>query len=404
MSKLKGAPLLHAGPIPKIRPAATSNKRYIVLRGGRGSGKSYQAADILIHRALMYPGVRILCVKETLNSLEDSSLEMLKRVILDRGYGKMFTMTRKGLETIWGSRFIFRGMQQPNRIRSLTNIKYAWVEEAQDLTQDAWDILRPTVREPRSQIFITYNRELPTDPVDVMFPDTRTEDALVIEVNWDDNPHFPEVLEAEKDWDYKTDPEKADWIWGGNYRQISKGLVFAGKFKVWDFETPKDAQFYFGADWGFSDDPNALIRMYVDKGDLWIDQEAYALNVDLDDLEELWDTVPESRLWRIRADSARPDTIRFMKKRKFRVTGAIKGPGSVEDGIEFIKGFGKVHIHSRCRHTADEFKTYSYKLDRLTGEPTPRLEDKNNHAIDSIRYALELVRRPRGQVKIKEHI
>ena len=91
----------------------------------------------------------------------------------------------------------------------------------------------------------------------------------------------------------------------------------------------------------------------------------------------------------ITADSARPDTISYMAKQKFRIRGAKKGKGSVEDGVEFIKSFNEIIIHPRCQHTIDEFKFYSYKLDRHTEEPTTELSDKDNHCIDSIRYALE---------------
>jgi phage terminase large subunit len=95
----------------------------------------------------------------------------------------------------------------------------------------------------------------------------------------------------------------------------------------------------------------------------------------------------------ITADSARPETISYMKKAGYRMRGAKKGAGSVEDGVQFIRGFKEIVIHDRCRHTADEFKLYSYKRDKLTGEILPVLEDKHNHCIDALRYALEAVMR-----------
>jgi phage terminase large subunit len=92
------------------------------------------------------------------------------------------------------------------------------------------------------------------------------------------------------------------------------------------------------------------------------------------------------------ADSARPETVSYMQRRGFRIQPAIKGPGSVEDGVEFLKSFDIV-VHPRCTHTADELTLYSYKVDRLTGVVLPVLEDKKNHVIDALRYALEGLRR-----------
>jgi phage terminase large subunit len=100
----------------------------------------------------------------------------------------------------------------------------------------------------------------------------------------------------------------------------------------------------------------------------------------------------------ITADSARPETISYMRKQGFKMRSSRKGKGSVEDGIAFIRSFKGIVIHSRCQHTADEFKLYSYKEDKLTGDVLPILEDRNNHAIDSIRYALEQVMKRTGSV------
>ena len=94
----------------------------------------------------------------------------------------------------------------------------------------------------------------------------------------------------------------------------------------------------------------------------------------------------------IRADSARPETIDHMRKAGFNIFPARKGAGSVEDGVEFLKGYDIV-VHPRCKHVIDELTHYSWEADRLTGEPTNKLADKHNHCVDALRYALENVRR-----------
>jgi phage terminase large subunit len=176
--------------------------------------------------------------------------------------------------------------------------------------------------------------------------------------------------------------------------------VFSGRWRVEPFNTLADAQFYHGADWGFSVDPTALVRCYINEATLYIDAEAYGVGVAITDTPELFDHVSTARKWPIIADSARPETIHHMRQQGYRIAGAKKGKGSVEDGIEHIKGYHEIVVHPRCKHTIDELKTYSYKLDRLTGEPTPVLEDKHNHMVDALRYALEPVMRLRQSASV----
>jgi phage terminase large subunit len=104
-------------------------------------------------------------------------------------------------------------------------------------------------------------------------------------------------------------------------------------------------------------------------------------------------SVPESERWPITADSARPETISHVKKHGFpRINAAVKGPKSIEDGIEWLKNYDII-VHPRCKHTIDELTLYSYKVDKITGQVLPVLEDKENHVIDALRYAVEGVRR-----------
>jgi phage terminase large subunit len=308
-------------------------------------------------------------------------------VIKDNHLDAAFEQTKHGLTCRNGSEFIFRGLQNPDRIKSLEGVKYTWAEEAQRITQDAWDLLIPTIREPGSEIWASYNPDTVDDPITKI---ERRPDAEVVTVNYQHNPFFPDVLRREMEYDKATDYDKYRWIWEGEPRRISDAQVFKGKFRVATFETPVDVErFYFGADWGFSQDPTALIRSFIKNQVLWIDYEAYGVGVDIDDIGELFESVPEAHKWPITGDSERPDTMSYLRKQGWTVHGAKKGKGSVEDGIQFIRSFRGVVIHERCRHTAAEFALYSYKRDKITGEILPILEDKHNHVIDALRYSLE---------------
>jgi hypothetical protein len=182
------------------------------------------------------------------------------------------------------------------------------------------------------------------------------------------------------EWCKERDYEAYLNIWEGECKKHSNALIFAGRFKVEDFDTPLDARFYQGADWGFAKDPTTLIRCFMQDRTIYIDREAWGVGVDLDETPALFDTIDTARKWPIKADNARPETISFMKRRGFHISGAKKWAGSIEAGIEFLKAYDIV-IHPRCRHTIDEFNNYSYKVDKQTGDVLPVIVDAWNHCL-----------------------
>ena len=379
--------------VPKSLMRIWEPHRYKVLHGGRGSGKSHAFAEMAAHKA--GKGTRGLCIREVQKSLDQSVKYLIESKITAKQYPDVRILNTH-IETPGGGRIVFAGMQNhtADSIKSLEGFDWCWVEEAQTLSQRSLDLLRPTLRKAGSELWFSYNPENATDPVDALFrgPGGPPPDSVVIQRNWSDNKFFPEVLRQEMEWDRNRDPDKYAHVWGGGYKQSSESRVFKN-FKVEAFDTPADARFYFGADWGFSIDPTVLVRIWIEGRALYIDQEAYKVGCPIDATPQLFDTVAGSRKWPLCADSARPETIDYMKRNGFdNIRASKKGPGSVMDGIEFIKSFDVV-IHPRCKHTADEFAFYKFKTDTKTGEVLPVLEDKKNHVIDAARYALESLRR-----------
>lgn len=370
--------------------------RYRVAYGGRGSAKSHSIAQALVILASMQP-LRILCCREIQKSIKDSVKRLLDDKIAATGLEHFYQSTDTEIRGINGSLFLFAGLRtNPDSVKSTEGIDIAWVEEAQTVSQTSLDILTPTIRKPTSELWFSYNPRYKKDPVDAMFragePPPRT---IIHRVNYDANPWFPEVLREEMEWDRRRDPDKYAHVWCGEYRRDSEARVFKN-WREEEFETPADARFYFGADWGFAIDPTTLVRCYIDGRTLYVDQEAYQVGCEIDKTPALFDKIDGSRKWPIRADSARPETISYMQRNGFpNVVPASKGAGSVEDGIEFLKSYDIV-VHPRCKHLIDELAMYSYKQDKLTNEVLPVLEDKKNHLIDALRYALELVRNSMG--------
>jgi phage terminase large subunit len=360
------------------------------------SGKSHGFAEMLIEAHILEPNESSVCVREVQKSLDQSVKRLIEMKIEALNAGAYFEVQDAKIKSTKGSGIIiFQGMQNhtADSIKSLEGYKRGWVEEAQSLSQRSLDLLRPTIRMPGSELWFTWNPGEATDPIDALLRGANPpKGALVKAVNFADNPWFPDVLREEMEYDKRRDPSKYAHVWLGEYIQNSEARVFHN-WKVEEFEAPKGAIHRMGADWGFAVDPSVLIRCHIEGRRLYVDYEAYQVGCEITALPALFMTVPEAERWPITADSARPETISHMRNNGFpKIYPAVKGAKSIEDGIEWLKSFDIV-VHPRCKHTIDELTLYSYKVDPKTSKVLPVLEDKQNHVIDALRYALEGVRR-----------
>ncbi|HHS3623160.1 TPA: PBSX family phage terminase large subunit [Proteus mirabilis] len=385
---------------PKLIPAFEGNYRYRCSHGGRGSAKTRTFALMTAIRGYMaamngQSGV-ILCAREYMNSLEESSMEEVKQAIRSVPWlNDFYELGEKYIRTKCRSvSYVFAGLRHNlDSIKSKARILIAWVDEAESVSEIAWTKLTPTVREAGSEIWVTWNPERDGSATDKRFRKNPPDNAVVVEMNYGDNPWFPSVLEEER----LSDQERLDsatyaWIWEGAYLENSDKQVLANKYVVKSFPDDlwqKADRLLFGADFGFAKDPNTLLRQFILNDCLYIEYEAYGIGVELDHMPAFYDKIPESRKWPIKADSARPETISYLKRQGFNISAAKKWQGSVEDGITHLRGFKQIIIHPRCKETAKEARLYSYKTDRITGEVLPIIEDKNNHCWDAVRYGLD---------------
>ena len=366
----------------------SEQKRYKVSYGGRGSGKSWTAARCLILLA-MKSKIRVLCTRQLQTSIKDSVHKLLCDSIYSLGLEAFFDITRDTIKCHNGSEFIFKGLQnQVNEIKSIEGIDYCWCEEAQSITEDSWAVLIPTIRKENSEIWVTFNPDREEDATYQRFVVNPPPDSIVELVNYYDNPWFPDVLRKEMEYDKEADFGKYEHIWLGKTVINTDSQVYHNKFELKEFATPEKTTFYYGADWGFANDPTALVRCFIKDQCLYIDYEAGGVGVEFEELPKLFEQIPDSRIWEIRADCARPETISYMSRQGFRCVACPKWKGSVEDGIEYIRSFRKIYVHPRCKRTYEEFKFYSYKQDKNTGDILPIVLDKDNHYMDALRYAL----------------
>ena len=385
-----------------FRPA-----RYKVLYGGRGGAKSWGIARALVLIAASSKK-RILCAREVQNTMRDSVHKLLKDQIEALGLLPWFTITENSIRSSAGSEFIFKGLRfDVQGVKSTEGIDICWVEEAQTVSQESWDVLIPTVRSDSSEIWVSFNPKETNDPTYQRFVVKPPPDAVVVEINYDDNPWFPGVLRREMEYCRSVDFDAYMHIWRGKPRKISAAAIFADKVLVEAF--PDDLweqadRLFYGADFGFSTDPSTLIRFFILGNNLYISHEAYGLGIELDDMPAFYDAVPGSRRWPIGADCSRPETISYLARQGFRIHAAEKWPGSVEDGITHIRRLEKIIIHERCRHMADEASLYSYKVDAKTNQVLPLVVDKHNHCWDAIRYGLDGYIQRAGEDKVWEKL
>lgn len=404
----------HALEIPRAFRELWTPSRYKVYHGGRGSGKSHSVAAALVQQGYDRT-LRIGCYREIQKSIAGSVKKLLDDKIVEMGLSGFYSSTEYAIRGQNGTEFMFGGLRtNPDSIKSTEGLDIAWVEEADKCSQPSLDILTPTLRKPGSEIWFTFNRKNTTDPVDKMFlGGAPPPNSIIRKVNWRENPWFPTELETEMLWLKGRDIDKWLHVWEGEPLKRSQSRVF-NNWRIDDIDAamPVGCVPRFGGDWGFAQDPTVLIKAFVWDRTLYIRNEAWKVRCEIDDTPALfagndervpprWQNrhkypgVPGAARSRIVADSARPETISYMKARGFDIMSARKGANSVVDGIEFMQSFDIV-IHPDCKHVEDEMTLYSYRVDPMTDEVLSELADKENHTIDACRYALEGVRRRSG--------
>lgn len=389
---------------PKLHPVFQPDHGAVRFRGaygGRGSGKSRTFAIMALLRAIEAPR-RIVCTRDLQVSIRESFYAELKAALeMFPEIARFFSVQRETIKGANGSEFIFRGLRANiESIKSLADIDIAIVEEAEDVQEESWRQLIPTIRAPGSEIWAIWNPKNENSGVDRRFRKEPHPRTVVACVNYQDNPWFPAVLEEERRHDAAVmDLSLYAHIWEGAYLVNSKAQILADKVSIREFE-PVDGWDgpYHGCDFGFSQDPLAAVQVWIHDDRIWIRREAGGIGVELDEHEAvLCGGIPGIERFEVLCDNARPETVSYLRRKTKlkRAKSVDKWPGSVEDGITFIRSYREIVIHPECTETAKEARLYSYKVDRLSGQILDDIIDAHNHYIDALRYALQPIIRKR---------
>lgn len=399
---------------PKLVPVFDGESRYRSSWGGRGSSKTrgFALMTAVDGYRLGRSGISgiMLCGREHLNSLDESSMAEVKEAInsetwLQNYYeiGEKFIRSKDGRIN-----YAFTGLRHNLAgVKSKARILRAWIDEAEGVGENAWRTLIPTVRDQgdwwQSEIWATWNPEQENSSTNRRMRLEHAKSWKGVELNWRDNPWFPEVLEMERQEDYENRPDIYDHVWEGGYLTITDAQVFRNKYTIERFEPEKDwAGPYFGLDFGFAQDPTAATQSYINGKTLFIRRDFAQVALELDHTAQtLANAIPQIAMYTIKADRARPESISYLARHGLpQIIAAKKWKGSVEDGVEFLKSFDQIVIHPEATETVKEFKLYSYKTDRLSGDIMPTIIDANNHCIDSLRYALDPLIRQKGKMRL----
>lgn len=389
------------------------------LHGGRGSTKSSFISIQIILSIIRDPEANAIAFRKVSRTIRDSIQGSLNWAIDELGESENFDSISSPAEITYlptGQKIILRGLDEPKKLKSIKlrkgYFKILWFEEADEFDGDSEirSVEQSVLRGGQKFIeFLSYNP--PRNPNHWINKMAKEAGNKFI--------HHSTYLDVPKNWLGDKFFEKAEQLKRNNYETYCheylgksignpKELVFSEKYEVRDFITPPLSEvyqnrFFFGADWGYATDPCVLVRCFIKDECLWIDYEAYKIKVEIDHIGKVvFDKIPESKIWQIEADSSRPETISNLVRQGFKIRGAKKWAGSVEDGIEYLKSFKKIIIHNRCVNIAKEFENYSYMVDSETKEILPKINDKKERikenegdemgikddGIDALRYAL----------------
>lgn len=389
--------------IPEKLEGLYQPRRYKVLYGGRGGGKSHSVAQVLLDMASRQK-LRILCAREVQKSMRDSVHRLLKDKISALGLGGFFEVYDTEIRGQNGSIFLFSGLQSHtvDSIKSFEGVDIVWVEEAHGVSRKSWDVLTPTIRKEGSEIWATLNPDMETDETYQRFIATPSDDTWLCEVNWRHNPWFPQVLDDERLRAKRTMlPEDYAHIWEGKARTVAAGAIYRHEMESLFLDgrattVPYDPTLPVHTVWdlGWND---AMTIILVQRGaqDVrvidYIEDSHRTLDWYVAQLEKRpyrWGTdfLPhDGKTRNFQTGKSTEQLLRELGRISVRSQATAT---SVEDGIKQVRMvFPRVYIDKhKCARLIECLKRYQRAIHSKTNEPMAPLHDEYSHGADSMRY------------------
>lgn len=395
---------------PVWRAAIAEDILNIICKGGRGSGKSSDVAHIIVQLLMRY-AVNAVGIRKVDNTIELSIFEQMKWAIAEQGVSHLFHVNKSPMKLTYkprGNYMVFRGAQEPERIKSLKSANFpfaiAWLEElAEFKTEDEVttitnSLLRGELADGLFyKFFFSYNppkrkQSWVNKKYETSFQPANT---LVHHSTYKDNPYISKQFIVEAEAAKTRNERRYEWEYEG--KAVGSGVVPFDNLKVVAGSITDEMVATFdnirqGVDFGYGPDPMSFVRWHYDKkrNGIYAVDEYYGQKISNRSLAQ-WIKGKGYESTDITAESAEPKSIDELKQEHGirRIKGAIKGPDSVEYGEEWLGDLDFICIDPlRTPNIAREFENIDYQTDR-DGNPRARLEDKDNHTIDATRYAFE---------------
>lgn len=392
----------------KLIPIFEGEARYRCAYGGRGSGKTRTFALMSAIRGFQ-EGMKgregiILCAREHLNSLDESSLEEVKAAISSVDWlkdyyevGERYIRSKDGRIN-----YAFAGLRRNvDSLKSKSRILLAWIDEAENVSDNAWTKLVPTVREHDSEIWVTWNPESKESATHKRFRVDPPKDIKIVEINWDENPFFPEVLEKARQEDLEKRPDIYDHVWNGDFMIHVEGSYYALEMlnanhegKICSVPYDKNASVITAWDLGMADTTSIWFAQFVGKEVRIIDYyENSGLSLDhyVNVLREKGYAYEQHILPHdVRVKELGTGKSRFEVLQNLGLTGIVVCPMmSVEDGIQQVRSMIPTcwFDAEKCERGIDALRQYRRDWDEngkaWRGRPK---HDWTSHASDAFRY------------------
>lgn len=385
----------------KLKPLFQS-ARYKVFHGGRGSGKSWGVARALLILARQ-KRLRVLCTREVQKSIKDSVHALLSDQIAALGFGADFQILETEIRcTVTGSVFLFGGLQQHTveSIKSFEGCDIVWVEEAQSVSGKSWDVLIPTIRKPGSEIWVTLNPQLESDETYQRFIANPPPGAVVVEMNYTDNPWFPEVLEAERVHAQKTmKREKYAHIWEGKCMPAVEGAIYFDEVakaeeegRITRVAPDKLLKVHAVFDLGWND-AMTIIMVQRSASELRIVDYIEDSHKKLSDYSDMLKAKPYNwgHVWLPHDGFSKDFKTGKSAEEMMRALGwsVARTPNmDIEGGIKAAREvFERVWFDAeKTKRLVECLKRYRRNIGQKTGEAGSPLHDEFSHGADSFRY------------------
>lgn len=381
---------------PAFVPLFTDESRYQVAWGGAGSGKSHIVARKWLYRILKESDTqhKILIARKVNRTIKRSVFTLIKNIISRWGLYEEFDFNHTDLTITYkanGSQFMFTGMDDPEKLKSIEGVTGIWMEEATEFTQEDFEQLdlrlRGETKYPK-QIILTLNPISEQHWIKKVFFDDPIEGCFTLHTTFLDNSFIDDDYKMVMENKKKTNPRYYNIYALGNWG-TAEGLIFNSVEKrLIRQEEIQGLEYVQGLDFGYTNDPSAFNQTYIDMKNkrIFVYDGFYQKGMSNAEIARaIKDRLGHKH--RTTADSSEPKSIDYIRGKGVNIRGALKGPDSIRTGLDFLLEF-EIVVNAHLVEFMTEFDNYAWATDK-DGKAINKPCDDFNHFIDSLRYAVE---------------